>query len=111
MRLEKFSIVTSLLMVTLLFQAGFVFAGQQYNPLEDRWETAPAGYQLQYNPLENEWSYESPRADLEYNPFEERWEWNPEPSLIQPYPCEVEYDLYNHGEIHINHQRSRALSH
>ena len=64
MRLEKFSIVMSLLMVTLLFQAGFVFAGQQYNPLEDRWETAPAGYQLQYNPLENEWSYESPRADL-----------------------------------------------
>jgi len=98
MRLEMFSIVMALVMVTLLCQAGFVFAGQQYNPLEDRWETAPAGYQLQYNPLENEWSYESPRADLEYNPFEDRWEWNPQPSVIQPYPCEVEYDLYHHGE-------------
>ena len=92
MRLKMFSIV--MVMVTLLWMAGFVFAGQQYNPLEVRWETAPAGYQLQYNPLENEWSYESPRADLEYNPFEERWEWNPEPLLIQPYPCEVEHDLH-----------------
>ena len=95
MRLEMFSIVMALLMVTLLCQAGLVFAVQQYNPLEDRWETAPAGYQLQYNPLENEWSYESPRADLEYNPFEDRWEWNPEPLPIQPYPCEVENDLYD----------------
>ena len=96
MRLEMFSIVMALLISALLCQAGFVFAGQQYNPLEDRWETAPAGYQLQYNPLENEWSYESPRADLEYNPFEERWEWNPQPAIIEPYPCEVEYDLF-HG--------------
>ena len=98
MRLEKFSIVMALLIIALLCQTGFVFAGQQYNPLEDRWETAPDRYQLQYNPLENEWSYEAPKADLEYNPFEERWEWNPQPSVIQPYPCEVEYDLYHRGE-------------
>ena len=98
MRLEKFSIVMALVMVMVLCLAGFVFAGQQYNPLEDRWETAPNRYQLQYNPLEAEWSYEAPRAGLEYNPFEDSWDWNPEPLLIQPYPCEVEYDLYHHGE-------------
>ena len=98
MRLEKFSIVMALVMVMVLCLAGFVFAGQQYNPLEDRWETAPNRYQLQYNPLEAEWSYEAPRAGLEYNPFEDSWDWNPEPSLIQPYTCEVEYDLYHHGE-------------
>ena len=97
MRLNKYA-VASLLALPFYFFSGLAFAGQKYNPLEDRWETAPAGYQLQYNPLENEWSYESPRADLEYNPFEERWEWNPQPSVIQPYPCEVEYDLYHRGE-------------
>jgi hypothetical protein len=96
MRLEKFSIVMVLVMVLCL--AGFVFAGQQYNPLEERWETAPDRYQLQYNPLSDEWSYEAPRAGLEYNPFEDSWDWNPEPLLIQPYPCEVEYELYHHGE-------------
>ena len=90
------ALLVALLIVTLLCQPGFVFAGQQYNPLEDSWETTPDRYRLQYNPLENEWSYEAPRADLEYNPFEDRWEWKPEPSLIQPYPCEVEYDLF-HG--------------
>jgi len=98
MRLKKFSIFMALLTIALLCQTGFVFADQQYNPLEDRWETAPDRYQLQYNPLEDEWSYEAPRAGLEYNPFEDSWDWNPEPLLIQPYPCEVEYDLYHHGE-------------
>ena len=98
MRLWMATAVVALLVVSLLCQAGFVFAGQRYNPLEDRWETAPNRYELKYNPLENEWSYESPRADLEYNPLEDRWEWNPEPLLIQPYPCEVEYDLYHQGE-------------
>ncbi|MDH3558769.1 MAG: hypothetical protein OES18_23245 [Deltaproteobacteria bacterium] len=97
MRLRKCAI-TVLLALPFFFSTGLVFAGQQYNPLEDRWETAPDRYQLQYNPLEDEWSYEAPRADLEYNTFENRWDWNPEPSLIQPYPCEVEYDLYHHGE-------------
>jgi hypothetical protein len=90
--------ITVLLALPFVFSAGLVLAGQQYNPLEDRWETAPDRYQLQYNPLEDEWSYEAPSADLEYNAFENRLEWNPEPSLIQPYPCEVEYDLYHRGE-------------
>jgi hypothetical protein len=98
MRLEMFAIVRVLLIIALLCQTGFVFAGQQYNPLEDRWETAPDRYQLQYNPLENEWSYEAPSSDLEYNAFENRWEWNPEPSVIQPYPCEVEFDLYHYRQ-------------
>ena len=98
MKLRTF--ITVVFILAFFFFVGPVAAGQQYNPLEDRWETAPAGYQLQYNPLENEWSYEAPRADLEYSPFEERWEWNPQPSVIQPYPCEVEYDLYHHGETH-----------
>ena len=97
MRLSKCTIA-ALLALPFFFSAGFVFAEQQYNAFENRWETAPAGYQLQYNPLENEWSYESPRAGLEYNAFENRWEWNPQPSVIQPYPCDVEYDLYHHGE-------------
>ena len=97
MRLKKHA-VAFLLALAFYFSTGPAFSGQQYNPLEDRWETAPAGYQLQYNPLENEWSYESPGADLEYNPFDGRWEWNPQPSVIQPYPCEVEYNLYHREE-------------
>jgi hypothetical protein len=51
MRLEKFSTVMALLIVALFCQAGFVFAGQQYNPLENRWETAPNSYELKYNPV------------------------------------------------------------
>ena len=90
--------IAALLAVPFFFSAGIVFAGQQYNPLEDRWEIVPNRYELKYNPLENEWSYEAPIADLEYNAFEERFEWNPEPAVIQPYPPEVEYDLYHHGE-------------
>jgi len=100
MRLEKFFTVMALLIVTLLCQAGFVFAGQQYNPLENRWETVPDRYELQYNAFDNEWSYQAPSADLEYNAFENRWEWNPEPSVIQPYPCDVEYDLYQRGDTY-----------
>ena len=99
MRLKKHA-VAFLLALTFYFSTRSVFSGQQYNPLENHWETAPAGYQLRYNPLENEWSYEPPEADLEYNPFEKRWEWNPEPSLIQPYPCEMEYDLHELKEGH-----------
>ena len=50
MRLRKCAI-TVLLALPFFFSTGLVFAGQQYNPLEDRWETAPDRYQLQYNPL------------------------------------------------------------
>ena len=100
MRLKKFSIVMALVMVTLLCQSGFLFAGQQYNAFENRWETAPGRYDLKYNAFENEWSYQPPEADVEYNAFENRWEWNPEPSVIQPYPCEVDFDLYHHRETY-----------
>ena len=72
-------------------QTGFALAGLQYNPLQDRWETAPDRYELKYNPLEDDWSYEAPGSDLEYNPLEDRWEWSAEPAVIQPYPCEVEF--------------------
>ena len=98
MRLWRATAVVALLIVTLLCQAGFVLAEQQYNAFENRWETAPGRYDLQYNAFQSEWSYQAPEADLEYNAFENKWEWNPEPSVIQPYPCDVEYDLYHHGE-------------
>ena len=96
MRLWRDTVFTGLLLVTLLCQAGFVFAEQQYNAFENRWETAPERNDLKCNAFENEWSYQAPEADLQYNAFENRWDWNPEPSLIQPYPCEVEYNLYYH---------------
>jgi len=98
MRLWRSTAILALLIVALLCQAGYVFAEQKYNAFENRWETASGRYDLKYNAFENEWSYQAPSADLEYNAFENRWEWNPEPSLIQPYPCNVEYDLYHHGE-------------
>lgn len=63
-----------LVMLTFTSVAG---AGQQYNAMEGRWETAPQGYEMKYNPMEGEWSYEHPRADLEYNPFENSWEYSP----------------------------------
>ena len=100
MKLWRAAAFASLLIVTLLFQAGFVFAEQQYNAFENRWETAPDSYDLKYNAFENEWSYQAPEADLQYNAFENRWEWNPQPSVIQPYPCEVEYDLYRHEKTY-----------
>jgi hypothetical protein len=97
MRLTKCTIA-ALLALTIFFSPGLVFAGQQYNAFENRWETAPERYDLKYNAFDNQWSYQAPESDLEYNAFENRWEWNPEPSVIQPYPCEVEYDLYHHRE-------------
>lgn len=98
MRLWRAAAFVGLLIVVLLCQTGFVFAEQQYNAFENRWETAPERYDLNYNAFENEWSYQAPEADLQYNAFENRWDWNPEPLLIQPYPCEVEYDLYHRGK-------------
>ena len=91
----SFIIVIPLITGALLGQTGFALAGQQYNAFENRYETAPGRYSIKYNAFENEWSYEAPEAALEYNAFEDRYEWNPEPAVIQPYPCEVESDLHH----------------
>ena len=85
----------ALFVMAVFCSAELVLAGQQYNAFENRYETAPERYSIKYNAFENEWSYEAPEAALEYNAFEDRYEWNPEPAIIQPYPCEVESDLHH----------------
>lgn len=48
---------------------------QQYNPMENRWETTKGKKTLQYNSIENEWSYQEPGAVPVYNSLENRWEY------------------------------------
>jgi len=55
-----------------------VFAKQEYNAMEDRWETVPdnSDWDVKYNAMENEWSYQPEKAQTEYNAFEDKWEWD-----------------------------------
>ena len=55
-----------------------VLAKQEYNAMEDRWETVPDGsnWDVEYNAYENEWSYQPDDAEIEYNAYEDEWEWD-----------------------------------
>lgn len=61
-----------------LLLATSVSAKQQYNPMENRWETVPdnSNWQTKYNPMENEWSCQPTDAKVEYNPMENQWDWD-----------------------------------
>jgi len=74
------------ILVFMLVVPTFALAGQQYDPMNNRWVTVPDrtydGSEQDrqnervetYNPNENEWSLEKPDAQPEYNPFENKWE-------------------------------------
>lgn len=55
---------------------GSIFAGQKYNPFENRWETVPNDWVTKYNAFENDWSYQPEDSHVEYNPFENSWDWD-----------------------------------
>ena len=48
---------------------------QEYNPMENRWETIQGQKDLTYNPMEKEWSYQDRGANPTYNPMEGTWEY------------------------------------
>lgn len=48
---------------------------QQYNPMENRWETTKGKKELKYNPHNHDFSYQDPGATPTYNPFNHTWEY------------------------------------
>ncbi|MBI4232581.1 hypothetical protein HY605_05085, partial [Candidatus Peregrinibacteria bacterium] len=46
-----------------------------YNPFEDRWESASDSESLNYNAFEDNWEYTSDSESLKFNAFEDEWQY------------------------------------
>jgi len=66
------------LVIVLMLLCSTVYAEQQYNAHENRWETVPDGsdWSPRYNAHENDWSYQPDDAQTEYNAYEGTWDWD-----------------------------------
>lgn len=63
-------------LLAMVLMCGVAQATQQYNYMENRWETVPDNFEMQYNYMENEWGYHAPDAEMEYNCMENQWDWD-----------------------------------
>lgn len=69
--------VVGIVIMLLLMGNGRGFSEQQYNAMENRWETVPDNsWSTQYNPMTNEWSQQPRGAKVEYNAMRNSWDWS-----------------------------------
>ena len=82
-------VATCIGLAVLLVTACAAFAEQQYNVMEDRWETVPdnSDWSPKYNAMEDTWSIQPDDAKIEYNVMEDKWEWD---SGKNEYNCKQE---------------------
>ena len=64
------------IIIFFLILCGTCYAGQSFNPMSGKWETAPKGSSPQFNPFSGEWSEQPKDAKIEYNPFSGQHEWD-----------------------------------
>ncbi|MDP8261914.1 MAG: hypothetical protein P9M13_01255 [Candidatus Ancaeobacter aquaticus] len=74
--MKKLMVLVFLLVLIPLALNGY--CKQEYNAMENRWETVPenSSWNMKYNAMNNDWSYQPDNSKQEYNAMENKWDWD-----------------------------------